>query len=201
MGFCLFNNIAIGARYAQQKYGVERIAVVDWDVHHGNGTQEIFYDRDSVLYVSLHQFPLWPGTGATSERGIGGGEGFTLNCPMKPGSGEQDYLNALEQEILPALGKFQPQLLMISAGFDAHRDDPLASIDLTEGSFSKMTELLGEASARYCGVLGSDSGEMPYVRSMCSFRSDPSTDATTAPSMKTWPASIKCLAFPHFIFI
>jgi len=151
MGFCLFNNIAIGARYAQQKYGVERIAVVDWDVHHGNGTQEIFYDRDSVLYVSLHQFPLWPGTGATSERGIGGGEGFTLNCPMKPGSGEQDYLNAFEQEILPALGKFQPQLLMISAGFDAHRDDPLASIDLTEGSFSKMTELLGEASARYCG--------------------------------------------------
>jgi acetoin utilization deacetylase AcuC-like enzyme len=151
MGFCLFNNIAIGARYVQAKYGIERIAIVDWDVHHGNGTQEIFYDDPSVLYISLHQFPLWPGTGAVTETGSGKGEGFTLNCPMTPGSGEKEYLEAFRNRILPALHKFRPQLLMISAGFDAHKDDPLANIQLTEDSFATMTSMLMEISSKYCG--------------------------------------------------
>lgn len=151
MGFCLFNNVAIGARYAQLKHGVERIAIVDWDVHHGNGTQEIFYEDPSVLYVSLHQYPLWPGTGALTETGSGKGEGYTLNCPMKPGSGEKEYLEAFRNRILPALHKFQPQLLMISAGFDAHKDDPLANIQLTEESFATMTGMLMEISSTYCG--------------------------------------------------
>lgn len=151
MGFCLFNNVAIGARYAQTKYGVDRIAIVDWDVHHGNGTQEIFYDDYSVLYVSLHQYPFYPGTGAATERGSGKGEGFTLNCPMQAGSGEKEYLDAFQNQILPALDTYQPQLLLISAGFDAHKDDPLANINLTEESFEKMTEMLMDVASKHCG--------------------------------------------------
>ena len=151
MGFCLLNNVAIGARYAQQKHVVKRVAIVDWDVHHGNGTQEIFYDDDAVFYISLHQYPYYPGTGASSERGSGRGEGFTLNCPMGAGSVEKDYLDAFQAHILPALNRFEPELLMISAGFDAHRDDPLADIKLTEDSFVRMTELLLEIAERHCG--------------------------------------------------
>jgi acetoin utilization deacetylase AcuC-like enzyme len=150
MGFCLFNSIAIGARYAQTKHGLERVAIVDWDVHHGNGTQQAFYEDDTVLFVSLHQYPLYPGTGAASERGAGRGEGFTLNCPMGAGSVEKDYLDAFQAQILPALHRFQPQLLMISAGFDAHADDPLAGIKLTEESYRRLTELLLEISEKYC---------------------------------------------------
>jgi acetoin utilization deacetylase AcuC-like enzyme len=151
MGFCLFNNIAIAARHAQRKYGIERLAIVDWDVHHGNGTQEIFYDDDTVLFISLHQYPFYPGTGAAGERGSGRGEGFTVNCPMGAGSVEKDYLDAFEAQVLPALHRFQPQLLLISAGFDAHTDDPLASINLTESSFARMTELLLDVSDKYSG--------------------------------------------------
>ena len=151
MGFCLFNSIAIGARYAQTKHGVERIAIVDWDVHHGNGTQQAFYEDDSVLFISLHQYPYYPGSGAASERGTGRGEGFTLNCPMGAGSVEKDYLDAFQAQILPALRRFQPQLLLISAGFDAHADDPLAGIKLTDESYRRMTELLLEISEKYCG--------------------------------------------------
>jgi acetoin utilization deacetylase AcuC-like enzyme len=151
MGFCLLNNVAIGARYAQRKHGVGRVAILDWDVHHGNGTQEIFYDDDSVFYISLHQYPYYPGTGAAAERGAGRGEGFTLNCPMGAGSVEKDYLDAFQTQILPALHRFKPELVMISAGFDAHKDDPLASIQLDEESFARMTNLVTEISEQYCG--------------------------------------------------
>lgn len=150
MGFCIFNNIAIGARYALQKYGVGRVAILDWDVHHGNGTQEIFYEDDTVLYISLHQYPFYPGTGAAGERGAGKGEGFTLNCPMSGGSAEKEYLEAFRGQILAALHAFKPELLMISAGFDAHKDDPLANIRLTEESFAIMTDLMMEISSQYC---------------------------------------------------
>lgn len=151
MGFCLFNNIAIGARYAQQKYGLGRVAILDWDVHHGNGTQEIFWTDPSVLYISTHQYPLWPGTGASNEAGEGLGEGFILNCPMRPGSGEEEFIEAFHDRIMPALHKFRPELLLISAGFDAHRDDPLATINLTEQSFAAMTEFASEIASKYCG--------------------------------------------------
>jgi len=151
MGFCLFNNIAIGARYAQKKYGLERVAILDWDVHHGNGTQEIFYADDSVLYISLHQYPYYPGTGAATETGSGKGKGFTLNCPMAIGSGEKEYLEAFHSSIIPALNTFQPQLLMLSAGFDAHKDDPLAHMNLTEDSFAKMTKMMMHVASKHCG--------------------------------------------------
>ena len=145
MGFCLFNNVAIGARYAQQRHGIERVAILDWDVHHGNGTQHIFEEDPSVLYVSLHQYPFYPGTGAREEEGRGGGEGFTLNIPMPAGTGEERYLSAFEDEVLPKLTGFRPGLLLISAGFDAHEDDPLADMGLTEKSYAAMTEMV-------CGV-------------------------------------------------
>jgi acetoin utilization deacetylase AcuC-like enzyme len=148
MGFCLVNSVAIAARYAQRRYGVGRIAIVDWDVHHGNGTEEIFWKDGTVLYVSLHQYPLWPGTGAGSDVGEGPGEGATVNCPLPPGSGEAAYEHAFRERVIPALTAFAPDLLLISAGFDAHRDDPLANMDLRAESFGRFTSILGEATSR-----------------------------------------------------
>ncbi|TLY27794.1 MAG: histone deacetylase [Ignavibacteria bacterium] len=150
MGFCLFNNAAIGARFAQAAHGLKRVAIIDWDVHHGNGTQEIFYEDKSVFYISTHQYPFYPGTGSRTETGSGEGKGYTLNIPMSAGSGEKEYLDAFRGEILPALDRYRPELIMISAGFDAHRDDPLANINLTEESFSKLTLLISESARRNC---------------------------------------------------
>ncbi len=140
MGFCLLNNVAIGARYAQHQHRLSRLAIVDWDVHHGNGTQDIFYDDPTVFYVSLHQYPYYPGTGAASETGAGAGKGTTLNCPMPVGSGDAEYLEVFDHTILPRMRTFQPELLLISAGFDGHRDDPLAQINLTEAGYAAMTQ-------------------------------------------------------------
>jgi acetoin utilization deacetylase AcuC-like enzyme len=151
MGFCLFNNAAIAARHAQQAHGIDRVAILDWDVHHGNGTQEIFYQDPTVLYISLHQYPFYPGTGAESERGSGRGAGFTLNCPMQAGNGEKEYLHAFDQKILPALDAFKPGLLIISAGFDAHEADPLAGMRLSEESFARMTDLMVRCAGEHCG--------------------------------------------------
>lgn len=152
MGFCLLSNIAIVARHLQQKHGLDRIAIVDFDVHHGNGTQAAFEDDPSVLFISLHQHPdtLYPGTGHAYETGDGPGRGTTLNLPMSPGSGDSHYTSAIEQKVLPAIDRFKPQMLLISAGFDAHAEDPLAHIQLTDDGFEQITRQLISAANTHC---------------------------------------------------
>ena len=150
MGFCLFNNAAIAARYAQKKHGAERVAIVDWDVHHGNGTQDIFWDDPSVLYCSTHQMPLYPGTGAKTETGAGN----IVNAPLAPRTGSDTFRDAFLSRILPSIDAFRPDLVIISAGFDAHHRDPLAEIDLTEEDFDWATgQLMEKASTHSAGRL------------------------------------------------
>ncbi len=151
MGFCLFNNIAIAARFLRDKYQMKRVAIVDWDVHHGNGTQDSFYDDPSVLYISLHQWPFYPGTGAESETGAGAGKGATLNIPMPQESTDFDYQEAFKDKVLPKLDEFGPEAILISAGFDAHAKDPLANIRLTADCFGWMTLQLMEAAKKHAG--------------------------------------------------
>ncbi|MEA3365051.1 MAG: histone deacetylase [Candidatus Hydrogenedentes bacterium] len=136
MGFCLFNNIAIAARWVQARKGIQRIAIVDFDVHHGNGTQQAFYDDPSVYYASIHQWPLYPGTGRPEERGA---ENTNLNIPMPPGTGPETWLDAVEKQVLPELRRFQPEFLLMSAGFDGHRLDPLAQQRLESATFGEIT--------------------------------------------------------------
>ena len=145
MGFCLFNHAAIAARHAQKAHGVERVAIVDWDVHHGNGTQDIFWDDPSVLYCSTHQMPLYPGTGAKNETGAGN----IVNAPLAPRTGSDLFRDAFNARVLPAIDNFQPDLVIVSAGFDAHHRDPLAEINLTEDDFDWATGQLMDSAARH----------------------------------------------------
>ncbi len=138
MGFCLFNNVAVAAELAIRELGIERVLIIDWDVHHGNGTAEIFRRRRDVLFASIHQLGLYPGTGAVSDAGSGEGRGYTINVPVPSGSDEETWISALEYVILPAAVEFSPELVLISAGFDAHRDDPLGHCLLEASSFAQM---------------------------------------------------------------
>lgn len=150
MGFCIFNHIAIGARYAQKKYGIDRVAIVDWDVHHGNGTQDIFWTDPSVFYFSTHQYPWYPGSGTKQERGDGLGEGTILNAPFPAGTGMADVETAFKAGFLPAMKKFQPDLILISAGFDSRLGDPLGKFRLDDPDFSELTKLVMEAANLSC---------------------------------------------------
>lgn len=144
MGFCLFNNVAVAAAHAIAERGVERVLVLDWDVHHGNGTEEIFYASDQVLYASIHQSPLYPGTGAVTDTGAGEGLGYTVNMPVPPGSGRDEFLGLIQHLVAPIAREWRPQLLCISAGYDAHRDDPLANCELDESVYGEMAASMRE---------------------------------------------------------
>ena len=151
MGFCVLNNVAIAARYAQQKYYVARVAIVDWDVHHGNGTQDIFYHDGSVFFFSSHQWPLYPGTGRADETGEGEGRGTTMNFPFPAGSGRREILGAVENSLVPALDRFRPELLLISAGFDSREGDLLGRFTLTDEDFTDLTHTVMGIAGRHAG--------------------------------------------------
>jgi acetoin utilization deacetylase AcuC-like enzyme len=150
MGFCLFNNVALAAQYALDARGLERVMIVDWDVHHGNGTNDIFHASDRVLFVSIHQWPLYPGTGPASDVGSGDGRGFTVNLPVPAGADDRLFCSLVDRVAVPLAQSFEPQLVLISAGYDAHRDDPLGSCEVTEPGYAAMTHSL----RRVCESLG-----------------------------------------------
>ena len=149
MGFCLFNTMAIGAEYLKRVHGAKKIMIMDWDVHHGNGTQAAFYDDPSVLFISTHQFPFYPGSGAVNEIGVGAGEGFTLNVPLPAGCADAEYLQVFQDIVVPAAEKFQPDWILVSAGFDPHRRDPLGGMNVTEEGFGAMARLLLALANRF----------------------------------------------------
>jgi len=150
MGFCLFNNVALAARHAINEHGMERVAIVDWDLHHGNGTQNSFYDDPRVLFVSTHQYPHYPGTGGVTEVGSGPGKGFTVNVPMPAGAADADYLSVFHTVVCPVLESFNPELILVSAGFDAHESDPLGSISVTEDGYGQMIRILMHQADELC---------------------------------------------------
>jgi len=147
MGFCLFNNVAVAAAHAVAELGVERVLVLDWDVHHGNGTERIFYPSSQVLYSSIHQSPLYPGTGDAAEFGVGDGQGFNVNLPVPPGSGPDEFLSLVQGVVAPIAREWKPGLLCISAGYDGHRDDPLANCELDDAAFGDMAAAMRDLGA------------------------------------------------------
>lgn len=150
MGFCLLGNVAIATRYAQARYGIERVLIVDYDVHHGNGTEAMFYDDPSVLYLSTHQYPFYPGTGAATDIGTGQGEGYTINIPLPAGSGDTNYTTVFDRIVWPVTERFHPQLILVSAGFDAYWADPLAAMRLTLNGYSHLAGEVIHMAQRFC---------------------------------------------------
>jgi acetoin utilization deacetylase AcuC-like enzyme len=150
MGFCLFNNIAIGAHYLLRRHGLSRIMILDWDIHHGNGTQNAFYDSQQVLYCSSHQYPYYPGSGAVEEVGSGSGRGFTINIPLPGGQGDTDYLFLYSKILQPVVAEFRPEFILVSAGYDIYFRDPLGAMEVTPAGFARLTALLKSLAAATC---------------------------------------------------
>ena len=150
LGFCIFNNVAIGARYIQEKYNLSKVLIVDWDVHHGNGTQAAFYDDPNVLYFSVHQYPFYPGSGSQAERGSGKGLNTNINVPLPAGSGDERYIKEFEEKLTPAASSFSPDFVLVSAGFDSHRDDLLGGMRVTEQGFAKLTQIVKNIAEKCC---------------------------------------------------
>ncbi|MCZ6623491.1 MAG: histone deacetylase [Deltaproteobacteria bacterium] len=149
MGFCLFNTVAIGAHHLKRHYGAKRILIMDWDVHHGNGTQDAFYQDPSVLYLSTHQYPYYPGTGALEEVGVGEGEGYTVNIPLPAGCGDEEYLRVFKEIVIPIGNKYEPEWILVSAGFDPHKRDPLGGMVVTERGFGVMASWLLDLAEKH----------------------------------------------------
>jgi len=149
-GFCLFNNVAIGARYLQKKYNLSKILIVDWDVHHGNGTQDAFYEESSVMYFSTHQFPFYPGTGSEEEKGSGEGVGYTVNAPLPAGCGDAEYIEVFNKKLKPEALKFKPEFIIISAGFDPYKGDPLGGMNVTAKGFAELTRIVKQIAEKLC---------------------------------------------------
>jgi acetoin utilization deacetylase AcuC-like enzyme len=188
MGFCLFNNIAVAAAHARA-LGAERVAIVDYDVHHGNGTQHIFESDPSVLYVSTHQYPYYPGTGAATEIGVADGEGATVNLPLEAGAVDEDYRLVFEEVVVPVLRQFRPSLLLVSAGFDAHEQDPLAGMRLTTGAFAAMTLDLRNVADECCEGRMALVAEGGYDLDALGDSIDAVVHALTEPTSSRWPES------------
>ena len=150
MGFCLFNNVAVGAAYLTEVKGLERVLVIDWDIHHGNGTQHIFYDTSKVLYFSTHQYPFYPGTGAAEEVGSGDGRGYTVNVPMEPGMGDDEFIQIFEEILKPIIDQYKPEFILVSAGFDIYFEDPLGGMKVSPEGFAKLTRLLTDEADKIC---------------------------------------------------
>jgi len=170
MGFCLFNNVAIGARYALTHHNLGRVAIIDWDFHHGNGTQAIFWSDPAVLYFSVHRYPGWPWSGRREETGSGPGKRFTVNAPLAAGSGPDEYFQAFDEVLAPAIDGFGPDLVLISAGFDAHRDDPLSRMWLSADDYGELTRRVMDLAEEHCrGKIVSvlEGGYNPHALAEC----------------------------------
>jgi acetoin utilization deacetylase AcuC-like enzyme len=197
MGFCLFNNVAVGARHALDGLGLTRLLVLDWDVHHGNGTNDIFSDEPRVLFISIHQSPLYPGSGPASDIGTGAGRGYNVNLPVPPGSGDPEFIALVEHVAVPLTLAYAPELVLISAGFDAHRDDPLADCNVTDRGYATMAATISEVADELgvgLGCLlegGYDLGALArsVAATMQAIVDRPTGDAPGASADAAWPAA------------
>jgi acetoin utilization deacetylase AcuC-like enzyme len=197
MGFCLFNNVAVGAAYLRAKYGLERLLVVDWDLHHGNGTQRMFEGDPQVLYVSTHQYPYYPGTGAADETGRGEGPGFTVNVPLPAGCGDADYVDAFRRLVVPIAQSYEPQFVLVSAGFDAHVRDPLGDMQVTEAGFRTMARMLLEVADEQaqgrCAAILEGGYDLQAIRSSSAAVIDEMRGADVPLAVPPTPARIPAL--------
>jgi acetoin utilization deacetylase AcuC-like enzyme len=194
MGFCFFNSVAVAARHALDSLGVERVLIFDWDVHHGNGTNDIFTSSREVLFASIHQYPWYPGTGPLSDVGSGEGEGFSLNLPVPAGSGDDMWFSLVEHVVVPAARAFEPQLVLVSAGFDAHRDDPLGMCELSASSFASMAlwmRSLGDDLGVPVGAVLEGGYDLAALASSCAATLEALRDGGVPPSVEAHPLAVE----------